>query len=133
MSLLGLHEDYHWAMIKDKALTDVEDAMAKAKTFPLINGANYEKKRNIDHRSGEHFKEAPSIPNKPKLLSSSSPDTLSRGAREKKTTRNAVIAVVVRKEPVLAVARQASKSNNAPRRSPRSRRDDPQFKSRNLR
>ncbi|MCO5561529.1 hypothetical protein L7F22_015149 [Adiantum nelumboides] len=31
MYLLGLHEDYRWALIKDKAPTDVEDAVAKEK------------------------------------------------------------------------------------------------------
>ncbi|MCO5610090.1 hypothetical protein L7F22_064325 [Adiantum nelumboides] len=53
MYLLGLHEDYCWALNKDKAPSDIEDAVSKARTFHLINGAAYEKKRATDHQSGE--------------------------------------------------------------------------------
>ncbi|MCO5594667.1 hypothetical protein L7F22_048700 [Adiantum nelumboides] len=32
MYMLGLHEDYRWALIKDKAPSDIEDAVSKART-----------------------------------------------------------------------------------------------------
>ncbi|MCO5548032.1 hypothetical protein L7F22_001488 [Adiantum nelumboides] len=127
MYLLGLHEDYFWALIKDKAPIDTNDVVTKARTFHLINGANYEKKKNIDHQSGECTSR--------NLDSSRSPttDTLSRGVQEKKKARNAVIADAVKKGACLAVARQATKSKFAPRRSPRSRMDDLWFRFTNFR
>ncbi|MCO5558630.1 hypothetical protein L7F22_012216 [Adiantum nelumboides] len=98
MYLLGLHEDYRWALIKDKAPTDVEDAVAKARTFHLINGANYEKKRNIDHQSGEcTSRKRPQFQQKSKLPPSSSPNIASRSTQEKKKARNAVIVDAVKK------------------------------------
>ncbi|MCO5594259.1 hypothetical protein L7F22_048286 [Adiantum nelumboides] len=98
MYLLGLHEDYCWAFIKDKTSTDVKDAVAKARTFHLINGANYEKKRNIDHQSGERTsRKRPRFQQKSKLPSSSSPNIASQSTQEKKKARNAIIADAVKK------------------------------------
>ncbi|MCO5607220.1 hypothetical protein L7F22_061413 [Adiantum nelumboides] len=100
MYLLGLHEDYRWALIKDKAPTDVEDAVAKARTFHLINGANYEKKRAYDHNLSEGCtpKKKPRFqPKASKIQSRPSFDTTPRGAKEKKKAKNAMIADAVKK------------------------------------
>ncbi|MCO5599087.1 hypothetical protein L7F22_053187 [Adiantum nelumboides] len=100
MYLLGLHEDYCWALIKDKAPTDVEDAVVKARTFHLINGANYEKKRAYDHNLSEDCtpKKKPRFqPKASKIQSRPSFDTTPRGAKEKKKAKNAMIADAVKK------------------------------------
>ncbi|MCO5566889.1 hypothetical protein L7F22_020572 [Adiantum nelumboides] len=100
MYLLGLHEDYRWALIKDKAPTDVEDAVAKARTFHLINGANYEKKRAYDHNLSEGCtpKKKPRFqPKASKIQSRPSFDTTPRDAKEKKKAKNAMIADAVKK------------------------------------
>ncbi|MCO5594840.1 hypothetical protein L7F22_048874 [Adiantum nelumboides] len=90
MYLLGLHEDYRWAIIKDKAPPDVEDAVAKARTFHLINGTNYEKKRTADRQSGEGaLRKRPRFQHKFK-----SPP---RSSQEKKKARNASVADAVKK------------------------------------
>ncbi|MCO5562529.1 hypothetical protein L7F22_016156 [Adiantum nelumboides] len=99
MYLLGLHEDYRWALIKDKAPTDVEDAVVKARTFHLINGANYEKKRAYDHNLSEGCtpKKKPRFQPKASKIQSRPFDTTPRGAKEKKKAKNAMIADAVKK------------------------------------
>ncbi|MCO5558973.1 hypothetical protein L7F22_012564 [Adiantum nelumboides] len=99
MYLMGLHEDYRWALIKDKAPTDVEDALAKARTFHLINGANYEKKRAYDHNLSEgcNPKKKPRFQPKTSKIQSRPFDTTPRGTKEKKQAKNAMIADAVKK------------------------------------
>ncbi|MCO5612485.1 hypothetical protein L7F22_066753 [Adiantum nelumboides] len=95
MYLLGLHEDYRWALIKDKAPSDIEDAVSKARTFHLINGAVYEKKRATDHQSGDGTSKKRSRfqPKASTFKPRPSSDTTPRGGgKEKKKARNASIA-----------------------------------------
>ncbi|MCO5567194.1 hypothetical protein L7F22_020882 [Adiantum nelumboides] len=86
--------------LPDKAPTDVEDAVAKARTFHLINGANYEKKRAYDHNLSEgcNPKKKPRFQPKASKIQSRPPfDTTPRGAKEKKKAKNAMIADAVKK------------------------------------
>ncbi|MCO5593915.1 hypothetical protein L7F22_047934 [Adiantum nelumboides] len=110
MYLLGLHEDYRWALIKDKAPTGVEDAVAKVRTFHLINGANYEKKRTIDHQSDEGAsRKRPRFQHKSK-----SP---LRSSQEKKKARNASVVDAVKKGACFGCGQAGHQIKDCPKKN----------------
>ncbi|MCO5572214.1 hypothetical protein L7F22_025966 [Adiantum nelumboides] len=119
MYLLGLHEDYRWALIKDKAPGDIKDAVSKARTFHLINGVAYEKKRATDHQSGEGTSKKLSRfqPKASTFKPRPSSDTTPRGGgKEKKKARNASIADAVKKGACFSCGQQGHQMKDCPSR-----------------
>ncbi|MCO5603723.1 hypothetical protein L7F22_057874 [Adiantum nelumboides] len=119
MYMLGLHEDYRSALIKDKAPSDIEDAVSKARMFHLINGAAYEKKRATDHQSGEGTSKKRSRfqPRASTFKPRPSSDTTPRGGgKEKKKARNASIADAVKKGACFSCGQQGHQMKDCPSR-----------------